>query len=447
MSNSDEPAPQKADTEAQEDAALDAAFARVTTPAERKRAFIILFLSLVCMGAGQTVLYAILPPAARELNMSALQMTSIVSVSALIWVFSSTYWGQKSDRLGRKPVMLLGLVAFGVSFALLAFVLELGLRHIISAAVAFPAMIAMRSLYGIFGSGTAPAAQAYVADRTTKSERLQGIATINAAFSLGTALGPGIVVLSVIDLLAPFYFVSLLAIGSAVLIWFQLPERTRPKSHDRVFKSSLRWYDRRILPFVIFTVGLSLVGTIPVQTMGFFFIDVLHIPTKDSTQFTMVGQIASAMSALVAQLLVVQQLELSVRQLTLWGCIAAIAGFALFLSVTQFAPLVFALVLIGFGFGMARPGFTSAASLAVTTDEQGAVAGILSGAAATGFIAGPLVGAMYDASPFLPYGFGVIGLIGLLAFMLVSPTLRNAGVTLPDIKLTEKDPATPVANG
>mgnify|MGYP001554111249 FL=1 len=435
-----------AKSQAQQDADLEAAFARVTTPAERKRAFMILFLSLVCMGAGQTVLYAILPPAARELHLSALQMTSVVSVSALIWVFSSTYWGLKSDEWGRKPVMLLGLVAFGVSFALLAGVLELGLRHLIPVVFVFPVMVAMRSIYGTFGSGTSPAAQAYVADRTTKEERLQGIATINAAFSLGTALGPGIVVLSAIDLLAPFYFVSALALGSAAMIWFLLPERTAPKSHARQLKSSLRWYDKRILPFVMFTVGLSLVGTIPVQTMGFFFIDVLHVAAKESTQFTMVGQIASAMSALVAQLLVVQQLDLSVRQLTAWGCVAIILGFVIFLTVAQFAPLVFALVLIGFGFGMARPGFTSAASLAVTSKEQGAVAGILSGASATGFIAGPLVGAMYDVSPYLPYAFGGVALVGLFAYMLISPTLRNAGVISPDTTLTEQDPVTPVAN-
>lgn len=428
------------------DAELEAAFARVTTPAERKRAFVILFLSLVCMGAGQTVLYAILPPAARELHLSALQMTSVVSVSALIWVFSSTYWGLKSDKWGRKPVMLLGLLAFGVSFALLALTLELGLRGLLPAAIVFPAMVAMRSIYGALGSGTSPAAQAYVADRTTTGERLQGIATINAAFSLGTAMGPGIIVLSAIDLLAPFYFVSLLAFASGALIWFLLPERTPPKSHRREFTSSLRWYDRRILPFVIFTVGLSLIGTIPVQTMGFFFIDVLHIAAKDSAQYTMVGQIASAMSALVAQLLVVQQLNLSVRQLTAWGCITIIVGFAIFLAVAQFASLVFALLLIGFGFGMARPGFVSAASLAVKSDEQGAVAGILGGASATGFIAGPVVGAMYDASPYFPYIFGVFGMLVLLAYMLISPTLRNAGVVSPDVAIAEKDPATPVAN-
>jgi hypothetical protein len=53
---------------------------------------------------------------------------------------------------------------------------------------------------------------------------------------------------------------------------------------------------------------------------------------------------------------------------------------------------------------------------------------------------------MYDASPFLPYAFGAVALVGLFAYMLISPTLRNAGIITPDVKITEKDPATPVPN-
>jgi len=94
-------------------------FLRVTTPAERRRAFAILFISLVCMGAGQTVLFNILPPLSRQLNLSTVQTTTIFAVSAAVWVVTSTYWGRKSDHWGRKPVMLLGLLAFAASFALL----------------------------------------------------------------------------------------------------------------------------------------------------------------------------------------------------------------------------------------------------------------------------------------------------------------------------------------
>src|SRR6201986_3277845 len=82
----------------------------VTTPAERKRAFFILFISLACMGAGQTVLFNILPPLSRQLNLSEVQTTSVFAVSAAIWVVSATFWGKRSDHWGGKPILLLGLI-------------------------------------------------------------------------------------------------------------------------------------------------------------------------------------------------------------------------------------------------------------------------------------------------------------------------------------------------
>src|ERR1700688_3395971 len=179
-------------------------FARVTTPAERRRAFVILFVSLVCMGAGQTVLFNVLPPLSRQLGLSTVQTTSIFAVSAAVWVVTSTYWGKKSDHWGRKPVMLLGLLSFAASFALFASVMLGGLQHWIPAFAVFPLMVVSRSIYGFFGSGTQPASQAYVADRTTPAERMKGVATIGSAFGLGTAVGPAIASLfAVIGLLAP----------------------------------------------------------------------------------------------------------------------------------------------------------------------------------------------------------------------------------------------------
>src|ERR1700744_4387876 len=91
-------------------------FAQVTTPAERSRAFSILFVSLLCMGAGHSIIYTILPPLGRQLGLGPFQVTTIFAASATIWIFSSAFWGHRSDHWGRKPVMLLGFVAFAISF-------------------------------------------------------------------------------------------------------------------------------------------------------------------------------------------------------------------------------------------------------------------------------------------------------------------------------------------
>lgn len=418
----------------------------VTTKAERRRAFGILFVSLLCMGAGQTVLFNILPPLSRELKLSEVETTTIFAVSALIWVVTATYWGRKSDHWGRKPVMLLGLLSFAASFALFAFVMAGGLQKWIPAVALFPLLILTRSVYGLLGSGTQPASQAYVADRTTPQERMQGVATIGSAFGLGTVAGPAIASLfTPFGLLVPFYFISVLALVSAAAIWFLLPERTPPKAR-RAESVSLKWHDRRVLPFVIFAIGLSTASTVPIQTMGFFFMDVLKITPAESAHYNMIGQLANSLAALFAQLVVVQYVRMSSRMMTNLGLAAAVLSSVLFLLFGNFVILAVGLALSGLGFGMARPGFTTGASLSVSPHEQGAVAGVIGGASATGFILGPVIGWMYEWSPYVPYLFAAVLLVALFIYMWLSPTLRNAGIIPPDVEITEENAETPVAN-
>jgi MFS family permease len=418
----------------------------VTTPAERRRAFAILFVSLCCMGAGQTVLFNILPPLSRQLNLSEFKTTSVFAVSAAIWVVSATFWGKRSDRWGRKPIMLLGLISFAASFALFASVMLGGLQHWIPAVLVFPLMILSRSLYGSLGSGTSPAAQAYVADRTTPQERLQGMATVGSAFGLGTAMGPAIAsAFAPFGLLAPFYFISALALVSAAAIWFLLPERTPPQKFEHPVVT-VRWHDRRILPFVIFAVVLSTASTVPVQTMGFFFMDLFKVHGDAATHLISIGQLASSFAALFAQFVVIRYVKLSSRTMTTAGLAAALLCCAVFFVTGNFTLLVLGLVFQGLGFGLARPGFTTGASLSVSPHEQGAVAGMIGGASAMGFIGGPLIGWMYEISPYVPYGFCAMLLTGLGVYMWISPVLRNAGIIPPDVEIAEENAATPVAN-
>ena len=113
---------------------------------------------------------------------------------------------------------------------------------------------------------------------------MQGVATVGSAFGLGTVAGPAIASLfTPFGLLVPFYFISVLALVSAATIWFLLPERTAPKARAPA-SVALKWHDRRVLPFVIFAIGLSTASTVPIQTMGFFFMDVLHAGGRGAVQ-------------------------------------------------------------------------------------------------------------------------------------------------------------------
>ena len=434
---------------ADDGAALGETFVRVTTRAERSRAFTILFISLVCLGAGQTVMFAVLPSLARSLKLTEFEASLPFVASATVWVFSSGYWGRRSDHWGRKPVILLGLTAFGISFGLFAIFANLGVDGIIPAMVAYPLMIAARSLYGIFGSGASPASQAYVADRTTRAERTRGVAALGAAFGLGTTIGPGIGAMFVpldLGLLAPFYFTALVAFASAAAIWFFLPERSAPRVHiERRYK--LHWHDRRIWPFIVFGLGISTAGAVPIQTVGYLFIDELHLKLVDAPQYTMIGLVASSLAALFAQLVVVQRFNMSGRALIRWGSVITIASFVLFVVGRQFGPLVMALIISGLGFGMVRPGYAAAASLAVDPHEQGAIAGLTGATSGAGFIFGPLIATgLYRISPQAPYIFGAVLTTIMYIYALFSPHLKNAGMVVPEDDAVEEATETQVPN-
>ncbi|HEX4533802.1 MAG TPA: MFS transporter [Rhizomicrobium sp.] len=407
-------------------------YALLTSPTERKRALVILFCSLMCVGAGQSVLFAILPPISRKLGISEIQVTTIFAVSAAIWVFSSPFWGARSDHVGRKPIMLMGLIAFAVSFGSFASVMLAGLNHLLPVFLIFPLMIATRSIYGLLGSGTFVSAEAYVADRTTRAERTRWVATIAAAFGLGTTVGPGIgSALVVFGLFAPFYFISAAAVISAAAIWYFLPERSRPRSKHPIEKR-LKWHDKRMRPFLIFGFFLSVAGTVPIQTVAFFFMDVLHLKESAAAQYVGISLMASSMAALFAQLGLVQQFNPSARTLMRWGTVIAVFSNVIFLISHSYGPLVFAMALSGLGFGMARPGYAAAASLSVSPDEQGAVAGVIGATSATGFIVGPIIGALYEMSPLAPYALAGAIMAGLFVYARFAPALRYAGLVTAD---------------
>jgi MFS family permease len=402
-----------------------------TTPAERKRAFRILFVSLICLGMGQSLMFAILPPLARELGLAEYLVQSIFAASAVIWVVMSPIWGRRSDVWGRKPVILVGLLGYAASTILFATSISAGLVGLLPLAIVFPLMILTRSMYGLLGPGAMAGAQAYVADRTSRNERTAALATIAAAFGLGLTLGPGVgAAVAEIGLLAPLYLVAILALFSAFAIWRYLPERSPPRERGDMPK--MRILDRRIRPFLAYGLIMGIAAAIPIQTVAFFFMDMLEIEARQAPQYAGVALMASSMAMLFAQLVVVQRFDLSAPMLMWMGAAIALVGNAVFVFSTNYGALVFALVLTGLGFGMARPGFMAGASLAVSREEQGAVAGITGATGAAGFIFVPVISFfLYTWTPVAPYALNVLLMVVLIAMTMLSKSVRAVGDVLP----------------
>lgn len=425
------------------DEAEDLPALRATTPAERKRAFAILFVCLLSIGMGQSLFFAVLPPIARTLGISEFETTMIFSLSALLWVLTSAMWGRRSDYIGRKPVILVGLLGFAVSTLGFAVVVMFGMVGAVSLALMFPLLMGVRAIFGAFGSGTMPAAQAYVADRTTRAERAGGVAQIGAAFGLGTVVGPGFAAaLAAWDILAPFFAVSALAFGSAFFIWLLLPERTEPRTKLSARSvHRLKLTDPRVMPFIAVGVLLSLGQSITMQLTAFYFMDTLLVADDEATQLVSVGLMAMALSTLFAQLGLIQRFDLSVQFLIRGGAGIMILAFGLLVYAGSYGVLVSALVLAGLGFGLLRPGLMAGASLAVSPEDQGAVAGIMGSTAATGHILNPAIGIpLYYLMPEAPFALGAVLMAVILLVALVHPAVRDITATVEEEEEHELHP-------
>ena len=370
-----------------------------SSPRQRQVALIILLAGVVCMGMGQTIIFAVLPPIARKIGMGDLQVLSIFMLSAFFWVAVGPLWGRRSDIFGRRPFIVIGLSGFAVSMTAFATVLHFGLAGALSGALLYALLLATRSIYGVIGSATPGAAQAYIADRTPPERRTAGMSAFSAAFGIGAMVGPafaGAVV--AIDPLAPLYAVAAAAACAGVAVFFFLPERTRPKERD--IRAKLSPMDKRIRPFLAYAMATGLVTSIPVQFIAFYLIDRLGLKSSDALQVVGVALSAAAMAALFSQLVLVQRFNLPPATLMRIGPILICLGHATIAMSSSIGPLVFGMLLSGLGAGMLTPGYAGGASLSVTADEQGSAAGLSNAAGASGFIFAPIIGHLfYSISP------------------------------------------------
>ena len=397
-----------------------------TTPQERIRGMGLLFVCLMTLGMGHSLFFAIFPPLARDLGLSEVQASAIFTLSAVLWVLMSPFWGRRSDVWGRKPVILLGLVGFGISTGGLAVLLVIGQQGWLSLMTLYALMILMRSIFGLFGSGSPSAAQAYIADRTTREERTSGVAAIGAAFGMGTIIGPGFAaVLAAVHLLAPFFAVAIFALCGALAIALFLPERQKPAATSK-HTPPLKITDKRIRLFLFLGVTVSTIGAAVMQVAAFFVMDTMHLTGQETAQVVGVGMMGMAMATLFAQLVIIPRTDVSVRALLVMGILITMLGISFLLfPIMNTALFTVSMMLQGLGSGLMRPAVAAGGSLAVEPEEQGAVAGFNSSTAAVGFVFVPAVlMPLYLYSPTAPFWVAFV----LSALMLLTTRSKQLDV-------------------
>jgi MFS family permease len=408
-----------------------AAPAEVAPPhggASLRREFGLLFACLICIGMGQSMLFSILPPAARQIGITPFQVSTIFATSASIWVFVSPAWGRRSDVAGRRRVMIVGLLGYGLSMALIATVIEIGTRQLLPALAIYPLLIASRCVFAVLGSGTGPASQAYIADRTSRTERTAGVALVSAAMGLGETIGPGLgAAFASIDILLPIFLSAALAVLSAWTIWQFLPEERHHAHHEVEKRPKMRVLDRRILPFLLVSISLQATRATTVITLAFFLQDTLKLDAAQTVRFSGIGFVVLAVSGLFSQLIIVQRFRPPARLMIRAGVALMVVAFSLLVAAGHsLAADLSALTCLGVGLGLVRPGAAAAASLAVSVNEQGSVAGMLSGISVIGNVFGPMLGTtLYSYATIGPYLLNAGIMVAMLALVLLDPRVRS----------------------
>ena len=389
---------------------------------------IILIIGLIIYGTGFSLLYIIFAPLSRSIGLSTNQFGILIAISNVVLVFSSYFWGKKSQSIGRKPVFVIGLFSYAIAYALFAFGIQIGLWGLLASWQLFSLLFVIRLLYGGLIGGIQPAATAYMSDSTDANTRIKGMALIGMASGIGTMIGPIIGgALVFIHPIFPMYFGAGIAVlgGILAMIFLIEPLKQAPVSEP----VNLKFYDKRIMPYLIGWALVFLVFTSTQVIAAFFIEDQLGVSTQSEIiKATSISLLSMALTTTLMQAVVLQIINVSPR--TLLRLCFFIFGAVLFVipMVKSLGYFYLSFAGIGIAFSMVTPGLNSAATLSVETHEQGEVAGLLAAAPVVGMIFGPTIGALlYTADPSYPFLFGslIAILLGIYFQFLKIPKTKH----------------------
>jgi len=180
-----------------------------------RQLFVLIAVSFVDM-IGFMLVLPVLPFYALELQASPAQVGWILAAFPIAQLISAPIWGRVSDRYGRRPALLIGLLAGAAAYVVFGFADSLWLLFV------------SRLVQGA-GGGTTGVAQAYVADTVRPADRARALGWLSAATSAGVVVGPIIgTFASRLGHTGPGLIAAGLCVLNAIFAWYWLPESRVP---------------------------------------------------------------------------------------------------------------------------------------------------------------------------------------------------------------------------
>jgi MFS transporter, DHA1 family, multidrug resistance protein len=382
-----------------------------------KKALPVLFLVMFLVMVGFGIIIPVMPFYAEEIGATPTQLGLLMAVYSLMQLLFAPMWGRVSDRIGRKPVIMIGILGLALSFFLMALSTELWM------------LFAARIIGGLLSSANMPTVMAYVADITSEEDRGKGMGIIGASVGLGFIFGPAIGgVLSQSNLNTPFYLAGATSLVTFLLVTFVLKESLtveQRNSQAKEKRSLLKAFSGPVSVLFILQLFVSLSLSGLEATFAYFAAEKAGLGAVQLGYIFMIMGFAGAIvqGGLVGRM--TKKLgEGTVIQL---GIVISAIGFGLILLIEGFGTAALFLTIFGIGNGLIRPSVSSLLTKK-STAGHGSTTGLLSSFDSLGRIIGPPLGGwLFSIAIGMPYISGILlSGIALVLFQIYTTRTKNS---------------------
>jgi DHA1 family tetracycline resistance protein-like MFS transporter len=362
-----------------------------------KRGLDVVYLAVFVDLLGFGIILPLLPYYAERFGATGLWVGAILTAYSAAQLVGASILGRLSDRIGRRPVLLMSLAGSAASLFLS------GLAHSL-----WPLLLA-RALAGLFG-GSIAAAQAYVADVTLPEERAKYMGLLGASIGLGFVFGA-----------AAFVAAGIAALNLALA--FERLEETRDPARRAEAPSRVAWSHmkdalhhpslRRFLAatFLVTLAFVAMEATFALLGEARFGLNAARL----GLVFTYVGVVMVVVQGGALGRLVSRYGE---KALAVTGACLLAASLGALPFVPSLAAALGALGVLSVGQGLTNPTLSTLVSRASSADEQGGVLGLGQSLAAAARAVGPIAaGWLYDQGHAVPYA--AAALLTVVAALLI----------------------------
>jgi len=377
--------------------------------ASKRNLYILTFVLFVVM-LGYGIVIPILPFYIESMGAGGTELGFLVASYAVMRLIFGPIWGGLSDRIGRKPILLIGISGYAITM------IWFGLANTLWM------LFAARILSGVLSSATAPTTMAFIGDSTPENERGGGMGLLGAAGGIGTIVGPVLGgFLADESLSTPFFLAAGLSILSLLLAIVFLPE-SLPAEARQVSQKKEKLIDLKAWGQAINSPIGSLLMLTFISTCGLMiFANVFGLYALEKFDFGpddvgVMMMVLGLVSAIAQGLLAGPATQKWGDGIVIKGGLLATAiSFGLMLLANTYMTILLATAFFALTVALQVPALTSLTSRRATI-PQGIAMGLSNSFVSLGRIFGPILGGLVlDIDLSLPYLSGaIIMLVGFV---------------------------------